>query len=151
MNNTPITSPTNTALVAKTVDPDLPGSAIETHVPLSAPSILNYPQESQATPLFILLDGVIRDNMWQQGWIRPQWVRDALHAVDWSSAADGGWTPDELLAAKLHHQKLLVQLSSVVNEISTNFPTDLVFDNLEQTIRTIGNWTRQEKFTPNYR
>jgi hypothetical protein len=148
MRNTTIPSPANTVITAKAVQPVLPISGIETHIPPERPVDSQLPPDSQATPLFSLLDGVIRHDMWQRGWIRPEWVRDALHAVDWSSAADEGWSPDELLAATLHHQKLLVQLSSVINQISTDFPTDLMFDNLDDTIRTIKNWIHQEKFRP---
>ncbi len=84
--------------------------------------------------------------MWQRGWIRPEWVRDALSALDQLWAIDEGWSASELLAVKLNHQKLLVQLSGVINDISTNFSTDLVLDTLDETITTIGNWIRQEKF-----
>jgi hypothetical protein len=84
--------------------------------------------------------------MWQSGWIRPEWVRNALHTLDQSSPFEEDLSAAELLASKLHHQKLLVQLSSVINQIGTNFPTDLMFDNLEDAITTIRNWSHQEKF-----
>ena len=101
--------------------------------------------ESGATPLFNLLDGVITDDLWQPGWIRPEWVRNALHTLDQSSASEEDWSAAELFASKLQHQKLLVQVSSVVNQISTNFPAGMMFDNLRDTITTIENWIREEK------
>ena len=124
-------------------------SVMETRIPPERPADSQRPAtESQATPLFSLLDGVITDDMWQRGWIRPEWVRDALRALDQSSASEEDWSAAELLASKLNHQKLLVQVSSVINQISTNFPADLVLilDNLDETIATIRNWVRQEQF-----
>jgi hypothetical protein len=122
-------------------------SAMETRIPPERPADSQRPAtESEATPLFSLLDGVITDAMWQPGWIRPEWVRSALHTLDQPSAWDEEWSAAELFAAKLHHQKLLVQLSSVINLISTNCPAGLMLDNLRETIMTIGNWIRQEEF-----
>ena len=128
-------------------EPETSASAMEARIPPERPADSQRPAtESEATPLFSLLDGVIGDDMWQRGWIRPESVRNALRALDQSSASEEDWSADELLAAKLHHQKLLVQVSSVINQISTDFPTDLMFDNLDDTITTITNWIRQEKF-----
>lgn len=122
-------------------------SAMETRIPPERPADSQRPAtESEETPLFTLLDGVIMDDMWQPGWIRPEWVRNALHTLDQSSASEEDWSAAELLASKLHHQKLLVQVSSVINQISTNFPSGLMLDDLEETVTTIGNWIHQEKF-----
>jgi hypothetical protein len=122
-------------------------AAMETRIPPERPVDSQRPA-TESTPLFTLLDGVIRHDMWQPGWIRPEWVRNALHTLDQSSYSDEDWSADELLAAQLHHQKLLVQVSSVINEISNNFPSDLMLDNLKETITTIRNWIRQEEFHP---
>jgi len=151
MSKTTIESPTDTAILAKTVEPELETSVsvMETRIPPERPVDSQRPAtESESTPLFSLLDGVIRDDMWQPGWIRPEWVRDALHTLDQSSASEEDWSAAELLTSKLNHQKLLVQVSSVINQISTNFPTDLMLDNLDDTIATIGKWIYQEKYHP---